>query len=105
MTKGFIAAGCVNLFAVLIFSRFFTNPGIAEFDAQAMSNFGLLMIMVWGLVFIAVSKNFEKVKWLVGVFVIEKLIYTTQWLLWMKHHNLSEVFAKGDVTMKFDLGK
>ena len=58
LTKGFIVAGLMNIFGVLIFSRIFTNAVIPEFDNYAMSNFGLLMIVLWGFVFIAVSKNF-----------------------------------------------
>ncbi|WP_282068284.1 hypothetical protein [Olleya namhaensis] len=45
ITTGFIIAGLMNS-SVLIFSRFFTNTTIPEFDAQVMSNFGLLMIFI-----------------------------------------------------------
>lgn len=62
---------------VLIFSRFFTNETIPEFDPKVMSSFGLLMIVIWGLAYLAVAKSYKKVKWLVTVFVIEKLTYST----------------------------
>lgn len=52
------------------------------------------MIVVWGCVFISVSKTYHKVKWLIGVFAIEKLIYATHWTNWMLNNTLSEVFAK-----------
>jgi hypothetical protein len=94
ITKGFILSGLMNIFGVLVFSRFFSNTVIPEYDTQAMSNFGLLMIVVWGCVFISVSKTYYKVKWLIGVFVIEKLIYATHWTNWMLNNTLSEVFAK-----------
>src|SRR3970282_710078 len=74
ITQGFIIAGLMNL-TVLIFSRFFTNPTIPEFDPVVMSNFGLLMIVLWGLAYMSIAKNFRDVKWLVGVFVVEKFIY------------------------------
>lgn len=45
ITKGYIVAGLMNM-SVLIFSRFFNNPTIAEYDPVVMSNFGLLMIVV-----------------------------------------------------------
>jgi len=93
-TKGFILSGLMNIFGVLIFSRFFTNSVIPEYDSQAMSNFGLLMIVVWGFAFISVSKNYDKVPWLIGVFVLEKLVYASHWTNWMINNKVSEVFAK-----------
>ena len=74
ITKGFIISGLMNA-SVLISSRLFTNSTIPEFDQHVLSNFGLLMIVIWGIAYIAVAKNFYKVKWLVGVFAIEKFIY------------------------------
>ncbi len=94
ITKGFILSGLMNISGVLIFSRLFNNPVITEFDAQTLSNFGLLMIVVWGFSYIAVSKNFYEVKWLVGVFAIEKLIYAAIWTNWQLNNNLSDVFEK-----------
>ena len=82
ITKGFIIAGLMNA-SVLGFSIFFTNSTIAEFDPVVMSNFGLMMILVWGLDYISVAKVYDKVKWLVGVFAIEKLIYGSVWVNWM----------------------
>lgn len=93
ITKGFILAGLMNA-SVLFFSRFFTNPTIPEFDPVVMSNFGLLMIFIWGLAYISVAKNYYKVKWLVGVFAIEKLIYGCVWVNWMLSNNISDVYEK-----------
>ncbi|WP_339697767.1 hypothetical protein [Algoriphagus aquimarinus] len=93
ISKGFVTAGLMNM-AVLVFSRFFTNPVIPEFDPVVMSNFGLLMIVVWGLAYISVAKNYHHVKWLVGVFAIEKLIYGFIWIKWMLNNNVSDVFEK-----------
>jgi hypothetical protein len=93
ITKGFIAAGLMNM-AVLLFSRFFTNAVIPESDPAVMSNFGLLMIVVWGLAYMAVAKNYHTVKWLVAVFAVEKFIYGFTWIKWMLNNNVSDVFAK-----------
>ena len=93
ITKGFITAGLMNA-SVLIFSRFFTNPTIAEFDPVVMSNFGLLMILVWGIAYISVAKTHQSVKWLIGVFAFEKLIYACVWTNWMLHNNISDVYEK-----------
>ena len=93
ITKGFILAGLMNS-SVLVFSRFFTNPTIAEFDTTVMSNFGLLMIFIWGLAYITISKNYHQVKWLVAVFAIEKFIYSIVWTNWHLNNSISEVFEK-----------
>lgn len=93
ITKGFVIAGLMNM-AVLVFSRFFTNSVIPESDPVVMSNFGLLMIVVWGLAFISVARNYHSVKWLVGVFAIEKFIYGFIWIKWMLNNNVLDVFAK-----------
>jgi len=93
LSKGFILAGLANMTA-LIFSRFFTNTTITEFDPVVMSNFGLVMILVWGLAYISIAKSYQDVKWLVGVFAIEKLIYGLVWINWIFHNNLSAVYEK-----------
>jgi hypothetical protein len=93
ITNGFIIAGLMNA-SVLVFSKAFTNVTIAEYDSEVMSNFGLLMILIWGLAYISVSKSYTKVKWLIGVFAIEKLIYGCVWINWNINNSLSEVFEK-----------
>jgi hypothetical protein len=52
------------------------------------------MILIWGLAYISVSKKYRSVKWLVGVFAIEKLIYGLVWTNWMLHNTISDVFEK-----------
>jgi len=93
ITKGFVLAGLANM-QVLIFSRGFTTTIIPQFDPVVMSNFGLLMIIVWGLAYIAVAKSYHQVKWLVGVFAIEKLIYGVIWINWILNNSLSTVYEK-----------
>ncbi len=92
--NGFIAAGLMNIVAVLTLSRFFTNKVIPETDPVVMSNFGLLMILVWGCAYLAVATNYNKVKWLVATFVIEKLVYVIAWVKWISNNNVSEVYDK-----------
>jgi hypothetical protein len=93
ITKGFIIAGFMNL-SVLIFSRFFTNSTIAEFDPEVMSNFGLLMIVLWGLAYLSVAKNYHNVKWLIAVFAVEKFAYGFTWTKWILNNNLSDVYEQ-----------
>jgi hypothetical protein len=93
ISKGFVFAGLANMTA-LIFSRGFSNPVIPEFDPVVMSNFGLVMILVWGLAYISVAKNYHQVKWLVAVFAFEKFIYGLVWINWILNHSLSAVYEK-----------
>lgn len=81
--KGFIAAGLANILGVLINSKFFSNELLNQQDPVVMSNFGLLMIIVWGLAYIATANIWQSAKWLVGVFCIEKIIYSAVWVCWM----------------------
>lgn len=94
ITKGFVLSGIMNIGGALIFSRFFTNKTTPEADPVVMSNFGLLMIVVWGLVFLSISQKYEQLDWLIGVFAIEKFIYTLNWTNWISNNDLSVVFNK-----------
>ena len=94
IAKGFILSGIMNIGGTLIFSRFFTNENIIEADPVVMSNFGLLMIVLWGLVFLSIFQKYEQLNWLVGVFAIEKFIYGLNWINWISNNDLSAVFNK-----------
>ena len=94
ISKGFIAAGLANITAVPIFSKLFTNQVINDTQPEVMSNFGLLMIMVWGLAYIAVNKKHKTLKWLVGIFALEKIIYAFIWLNWLLKNDLSIVYKQ-----------
>tara|TARA_R100001369_G_scaffold22674_3_gene41373 strand:+ start:42656 stop:43063 length:408 start_codon:yes stop_codon:yes gene_type:complete len=94
LRNGFIAAGLMNIIAVLILSKFFTNKVIPETDPAVMSNFGLLMIMVWGLAYIALANSFKQAKWVVGTFVVEKLVYVIAWIMWILNNDVSKVYEK-----------
>ena len=59
-----------------------------------MSNFGLLMIVIWGLAYLASAFITSNIKWLAGAFVIEKLVYVVAWLLWLANNNLDDVYDK-----------
>lgn len=91
-SKIFILSGLINIVAVLVLSRFFTNTYIPKYDATVLSNFGLLMIVLWGFTYISVAKSYKKVKWIVAVFAIEKLIYGIIWVNWRLQNNVSPIF-------------
>lgn len=91
---GLIAAAVMNISGVLIFSRGFTNSTINNADPLLMSNFGLLMIVVWGLAYLSATKINSNIKWLAGVFALEKLIYFVFWVLWLLGNSLEDVYSK-----------
>lgn len=92
--KGFIAAALMNIGGVLVFSRAFTNPAINDADPAAMSNFGLLMIVVWGLAYLGAAAISSDIKWLAGAFAVEKLVYVVAWIRWLTENSLTQLYAK-----------
>lgn len=93
ISTGFIVAGLMNL-SVLVFSRLFTNTAINQADPIVMSNFGLLMIVLWGVANMSIARSFYTVKYLVGVFAIEKFIYVAVWLHWILNNSVMALFSK-----------
>lgn len=91
---GLIAAGAMNIGGVFVFSRAFTNVAINEADPVVMSNFGLLMIVVWGFAYIGAATIRSSIKWLAGALALEKLVYVLAWLLWLSKNSLSELYSK-----------
>ncbi|WP_028021676.1 hypothetical protein [Enterovibrio calviensis] len=91
---GFIAAGAMNIGGVLLFSRAFTNSVINQTDPVVMSNFGLMMIAVWGLAYLGASTIQSNIRWLAGAFALEKLVYVVTWLSWFSQNSLGDVYDK-----------
>lgn len=92
--NGFIAAGLMNIGGVLLFSRAFTNSAINNADPVVMSNFGLLMIAVWGLAYLGAAAISSNIKWLAGAFALEKLVYVVVWVMWLSNNSLQQLYAK-----------
>lgn len=90
---GLIAAAIMNIGGVLIFSRAFTNVAINNADPVVMSNFGLLMIVVWGLAYLGAATIDSKIKWLAGAFAVEKLIYVLVWVMWHSKNSLATLYS------------
>ncbi|EDY86267.1 hypothetical protein GP5015_1740 [gamma proteobacterium HTCC5015] len=91
---GFVAAALMNIGGVLLFSRGFTNTAINAADPVVMSNFGLLMIVVWGLAYLGAAFVRGNVQWLAAAFAIEKLVYVVVWLLWIGNNSLSDLYSQ-----------
>lgn len=97
VSKGLIAAAAMNIGGVLLFSRMFTNEAINQADPVVMSNFGLLMIAVWGLAYLAAAAaaaGTGSIRWLAGAFAVEKLVYVVVWLSWLASNELAPLYAK-----------
>ena len=91
---GLIAAGLMNIGGVLVFSRGFTNTAINQADPVVMSNFGLLMIVVWGLAYLGAATVTSSIRWIAGAFAVEKLVYVVVWCKWLSANSLAELYAK-----------
>jgi hypothetical protein len=106
VTIGFKIAACVNILGSLLVSAGFTNPTPASLDPVVFSNFGFVAIMLWGLAYLAVSRSYQHVPYLVMVFVLEKLVYTAAWILWLSRNRdrLSGIISETPVTGIFFLG-
>lgn len=94
MQKGFLIAGLSNILGVVICSKVFTNDVMLATQPDVMGYFGLISIILWGLAYISVSKSYKQVPWLVGVFVIEKLVYVIAWLAFITSNSLSAIYEQ-----------
>jgi hypothetical protein len=93
LKNGLIAAAIMNIGGVLVFSRAFTNVAINNADPVVMSNFGLLMIVVWGLAYLGAATINSKIKWLAGAFAVEKLVYVLVWVMWLSKNSLASLYS------------
>ncbi|KPH63410.1 hypothetical protein HJP15_20060 [Pseudoalteromonas sp. NEC-BIFX-2020_002] len=91
--RGFILAALMN-FSVVVFSRGFTNTAINSADPVVMSNFGLLMIVMWGLAYLCIGLSNSSAKWISAVFAVEKLIYVVIWILWHSENSVKAVYSE-----------
>ena len=103
ITRGFLFAGAFTVIGVLVFSKFFTNSLLSSLDPTVMSRAGLGAILLWGLAYAAVSRCYRSVPYLVLVFCLEKLFYTTAWLIWLskKGDTLPALFSESPLTATF----
>ena len=103
ITRGFILAGAVNVFGMLVVSKLFTNSLLNSNDPAVFSWLGQVAIVLWGLAYWAVAQPFRFVPYLVIVFFIEKMVYTAGWLLWLvqKGDLLTHVASESLMTALF----
>ncbi|MFT7681051.1 MAG: hypothetical protein ACI935_000495 [Moritella dasanensis] len=89
---GLILAALANIAGVLTFSKLFSNTAINEADPVVMSNFGLVMIIVWGLAYFAAAMTKGSIRLLVSVFAVEKLVYVSAWVYWLATNSLFTLY-------------
>ncbi len=94
LRNGLLAAAAMNVGGVLLFSRFFTNTAVNEADPVVMSNFGLVMIAVWGVAYAGASAIRSNIPWLLAAFALEKLAYVVVWLKWLSASSLPPLYGK-----------
>ena len=85
-------AGLSNILGVMICSKAFTNDVMLATQPDVMGYFGLISIILWGFAYISVCKSYNQARWLVGVFVIEKLAYVISWLAFIASRSLSSIY-------------
>ena len=91
--NGLLAAGLMNIGGVLLFSRGFTNSAINTADPVVMSNFGLLMIVVWGFAYLGAAAVTSSIRWLAAAFALEKLVYVVVWIQWLSANSLPQLYS------------
>lgn len=83
---GFVAAAIFNIAGMLIFSKAFTNELMFATDPQMFSRPGCVLVMVWGLAYLAQARNWREAPAISGVFALEKFIYAGWWMVWISRH-------------------
>jgi hypothetical protein len=92
--KGFLIAGLSNILGVIICSKFFTNDVMLASQPDVMNYFGLISIILWGLAYISVCKSYSQVRWLIGIFALEKLFYVISWMAFITSNSLSAIYER-----------
>lgn len=86
--KGFVLSGIMNIVGVLLATHGFTAyEDVMKWDSGAFSLLGLVCIPIWGLTYIAVAKHVAKLPNIALVFFIEKMVYVTNYGLWISERS------------------
>lgn len=82
----FYSGALINIAAALLVSRGFTHNGLGEQFPALFSFYGLIGIMLWGAAYAASAQFYRHARALVGVFVVEKLVYVISWISYIYNH-------------------
>lgn len=83
ITYGFISAGIANILGMLWLSKGGTDIDLSANVPVLFHGWGMLCVVLWGLAYIAVARNYHSVRALIWVFALEKLVYVVSWCVWM----------------------
>ena len=87
------SAALVNTVGVLILSKGLSNQTLMKTDPLLFGPFGLCMIVVWGLCYYACAESALISPKIGLVFTLEKLMYVTMWIGWMRgDYSLKDVY-------------
>jgi hypothetical protein len=86
MTWGFWAAAAYNIAGMLVFSKVLTNTAMFEADPLMFSRPACLLVMVWGLAYLAQSFSWRTAPAVSAVFALEKAIFAGWWVIWLVGH-------------------
>jgi hypothetical protein len=103
ISRGYVLAGAMNILGILFFSKGFTNLYLSKLYPEIFSPFGLLMIILWGLAYIAVASHWQNLRRIAIVFSLEKLVYGLTWIFWIAQNrsDLGHVFEFAPMTALF----
>lgn len=103
ITRGFWLAAAYNVIGILVFSKLFTNPVLAEVDPTVFAKTGQVAIVLWGIAYWSAAKSYRHLPLLVLVFACEKLLYSITWLAWLlaKGHTLPAIAADSPLSALF----
>ncbi|MDP2310914.1 MAG: hypothetical protein Q8P18_33150 [Pseudomonadota bacterium] len=92
---GFCAAAAFNIAGMLVFTRLFTNEVLFATDPGLFSQQGCILVIIWGLAYLAQAASWRAAPWISAVFAVEKVFFAGSWLLWMSReaHRLPEISA------------
>ena len=100
--RGIYAAAATNILGSLIFSKGYGDALGAQFPAL-FGTWGLILIQVWGLAYLAGARPWPRTSPLFLVFAIEKAVYVASWALWLLQRggDLPALFANDPMTALF----
>ena len=89
-----ILAGLANILGISLFSKFFSNKNLANFDS-IFDLRGNILIVLWGLTYIFTQNTYKNPVMI--VFFIEKMVYVVNYFLALRN-KLEEIkdFWKDD---------
>lgn len=77
----YYTAAFANTIGVLIFTKGLTNQTLINSHPTLFSQFGIIMVMVWGLCYLACTQAAQVQKRISLIFALEKCVYLISWVL------------------------